>query len=896
MMKKFTNILWGIILGVTVVWLLNVLGFIAPIDNLIYDYLLVSAPALQKPAPSNIIMIQSNSRAKKVDDQLWLVLLDQLEKLHPAQIVFTSMPAGGSSAFYEAANRYGNVVFGVTMVRAQGDELKDTLETWPSNAKGFHFSTGILELPTSLYGVIRSQQNQILIDQLWYPIVEAVAAERVTKNIALEKQGYFRINFSQDVTSFPILRLDDQTILTNLVPELVEGKIVLVGVGESDVPTLDTPLILKHIKITPLQLHAYVLDTLFSGRAIHPLSPGGSFLLIFMAIVFGLLQFAIAPQRYFFLVLLVMMFFYILITWLLLSLANIWLPVTYLCLTQLIIWLVHIYALHNLERQKFKTMLLDLTTTLRHKLIPDYMHNEKDFWARIITIVAKMANVNRLILLERDSEKQRVKVLAQFGCDDHFKLHQTMDDREAPYAQAMTQQQIISINHYFVGAENSMQYMIPLLYLGEVRGFLAFCLQEGDQINLNVESFLNSSGEKIAQFLSIRERRVTQRGITQKILFRLFNFDANRLISREFEHVLALAGRRLNADNDYADNLSIGSIYYDLFGSPLIVNKQMLFILNIEQLTPYKLNLAEFIQSLTGWGAERVRTVIKSLMVDLEPLAFDLTLPKQPDKSYMLRLSPVNNTKKTSTGDHFSHDRQGYLCELDDVTEIKNAYNFKEQIRQHFGFAFRNNIASLIFAASLLEKEDLTEATRKRLHEIIHIKNNKIMSLFEEVDPFLSSKRTLAVFECYPSDIRQIICSVVDSLQDMILNKEASIVNHLPAILNLVYGSPKILEQIVREILRYLLQDAQIASEIIIDVETKDKESVVAFKFSSKGVGMPDEMFQTRLNEPQSNIENTTMMHIKDTMLAVDSWGGKLWGTSEVGVGTSFYLTLRRYL
>lgn len=888
MKKETLTILFGLLIGFSM-WILNILEILVPLDGIIYDYLLVSKPILKSIPRPNLLLVQGSSQFRMEDDKTWLVLLEQIEKQQPKRVVFTFMPTQASSHFYDKASRYGNVVFGRRMVMSPNHEYTETLEEWPTNAKDQKLMFGVNRLPDSDGGVFRTQQKRVQINHQWYPLLEFAATQPDSSNqLSLPEAESFRIDFSRGADSLPVLSLE-RALTGDLVPELIRGRIVLIGLSDPEDNFIYTPLMTQHIKLTPLQLYGYALETLASDREIYVLRGFLALLLILTVIVLSFFVFQWAANKFLILLLATLLCINTFIAWFFLTFAGIWLPLAELWIAQVLVWIAYIYHHNKSEELQFQNMIIEMSGKLRQKLIPESFYNTEEPWLKITAMVNQLVNLDRSIFLECNKTKPVVRAVTAFGCRIEQIHERRRDYRRTPYTTAIEQNRMIKVNGYLEqDAKGKQQYLMPLSFLGDVQGFWAFSLNDEDAINERLESFLNGFGEKIAELLYHREQWFQQKNPAKNIFSRYFNLGIKKQLSQDLEKVLSLAERRLTATDDYLDHANIASIVYDLFGRALIINKQMLLLLNAEKILPYDSTILDLLRSLTATSEEHARHILQSLMIDNEELKLDVVFSHQPEKFYVLRLSAINTRQKDLI------ERHGFLCEVVDVTEIKQAYNFKETIREHLGFRFRNDLTSFILSTSLLEKDLLAETARKRLLGILHLKSKVMTTILDEADQFLSMKQSMPKNERYPVDGKKAIYNAIYALREEILKREVNVVNNLSETIKLVYASPKILEWVVIQMLKCLLRDAQIGSKITITSETKERS--VVFTLSNQGFGMPNELFQTYLIDGLSGIEDENIRRIKEAITIVQSWGGELKSISEVGLGITFILTLQGYL
>lgn len=896
-MKKVTPV---IILGTLVglfVWILSILGILSPLNGIFYDYLILYAPSFKSTSHPNVLIIEADSKFQLANDNTWLVLLDLVEKQQAKEVVFTFTPTQVSSQFYEQASHYSNVIFGRKVVEGLNNNNLERLEEVPSNASNIPLNFGVVRLPKSDVGIYRTQQKQVKINDQWYKTIETVAAEKaLQQKTIISGAGNYGVNFSEGIEGLPILSLS-RALSGDLIPELVKGRVVLIGFSDLDDNFVYTPLMKKNVMLTPLHFYGYSLETLLSSNAIKFLSAFWHLICIFLVIMLSIFLFKWIPNKYTLLSLLVLLCAYTLLTWSFLVFAKIWLPIAEFWMTQILIWISFAYYRNKSEDIQFQDMTIEMSAKLRQKIIPEYLYNSEEPWSKINAMMSQLVDLDSSVFLECKKEKYKMYVVSAYGYHpEQFNTAQN-DYRLKPFSSAIEQKSMIKVDDLLGNnKEGQQQYIMPLLFLNDLQGFWIFKLNNVVSINEQLEVFLNNLGKKITELMFYRKQWFEQQRLGQLSWHRYFSIEYGRQLSKNVQKLFLLVEHQLRVVDDYIDHSNTASIVYDLFGRALIVNKQMLSILQKEIKSIYEMNMLDLIRALTNINQDDCRRIFQSLMIDDDKLKFDVTLSNQPDKYFVLNLSAINTNLRKSTSADTKYpkiEREGFLCELIDITDIKQAANLKEAISEQLGFKFRNDLASIVFSISILEKNQLTDTQRKRVFETLSHKSKDITKILNEAEQFLSLKISLSQIERYPINSQQVINNAVIHLQSEAQIKNIEIEVTFPQIINLVYASPKNLEQIISHILKYLILDAKTDSKIIIRAEMKDH--FVIFIFSNQGFGIPNDLLQTYLADTETAIEDKNLRYIKEALVIVRSWGGELRCLSEVGVGTTFLLTLKGY-
>lgn len=163
--------------------------------------------------------------------------------------------------------------------------------------------------------------------------------------------------------------------------------------------------------------------------------------------------------------------------------------------------------------------------------------------------------------------------------------------------------------------------------------------------------------------------------------------------------------------------------------------------------------------------------------------------------------------------------------------------------------------------------------------------------MLREATTFLNKDVGALSLQLFPVDGRQPILENIEASQGRAEIFAIDIVAELPDSLSLVMADPEQLHAVAASVLDALIKDATEESAIRIVVE--EGENWIRYDFRNQGFGMPNDRFQEYLFEDDGATEDYS--RLRSAVHHVQSWGGTVEATSELGVGTHIEIKLRAF-
>ncbi|MDH3599921.1 MAG: CHASE2 domain-containing protein, partial [Candidatus Tectomicrobia bacterium] len=496
--------------GILVTWMLSLAGFFDILNNPLYDALIRFSPATAK-SPISLLLVEYDDD----DDtpETWPLLLQQLQVHQPAQVIFTSLPRQAPPWFYTRAASNGNVLFGRRVLYRTAEGDAPFLEVLPDSVPDGFESFGLVENPPANHGVHRHQHAAFTLDGQSYPALEVMAWNlRRGDNVRLPMQPY-RINFNGGRHQLPRVSIK-RVLAGGLVPELVRGHSVLIGPAtSSQIAGLHTPLNPHHASISSLEFHGFALHTLLSGSMIKESGKLISLGLIFVIIGANLFVYQWMEMRLSSWITLVLMSLYVGMAWGLLTYANVWLPIAEILASQMGVFLLVFREKSVVRELSLQRMLRQTSAQLQEQSADASFHTATEHWSQVVTMLVQTLDVNRLILLDRVPGDHRLREVIAWQCSLDDIYERRRDYHRTPYSTAIKERGLTQAeerNFFTISTTTEVQYLMPLIFSGEVLGFWAFGIEP--EIAAAIPKFktiVEEFGNQIATLLYRRQEWLT---------------------------------------------------------------------------------------------------------------------------------------------------------------------------------------------------------------------------------------------------------------------------------------------------------------------------------------------------------------------------------------------------
>jgi K+-sensing histidine kinase KdpD len=191
------------------------------------------------------------------------------------------------------------------------------------------------------------------------------------------------------------------------------------------------------------------------------------------------------------------------------------------------------------------------------------------------------------------------------------------------------------------------------------------------------------------------------------------------------------------------------------------------------------------------------------------------------------------------------------------------------------------------------EQFDLNDqsASAQRLERIGQSLSDALQQVDQAQDYLFKDVMELSpVKESCPVEFLEISRMVLDTVADQLGERRLTIDARLPEISHLVMAEPNALRELLETLLNILIEDA--IDGATLSISLREQEQTLTLRLVNEGFGMPDARFQEYLT---GLVDDATpaFKKLRAGIREVTDWSGALNGSSALGEGIGFELTLR---
>ncbi|MFK5952161.1 MAG: CHASE2 domain-containing protein [Desulfobacterium sp.] len=886
---RYIAVYMGLI-TVFLVWSLSLTAVFDFPNDILYDTFVKLQPGTRHVSSKVMVMEVSYDQQHR-EDKEWLTLLDHLHNAGASQVIFSFFPPKASEKFYNRAAAMGNVIFGRQQLDKKYQTRGEPFEPIPPQAQGKQLIMAPYDIPPDHYGVHRLAKTYFNINNQKTPCFLMVAAAKRGQQ-ELPVEDMFSVNFVGAAAILPNIDFK-KTLSGNVITELIQDRSVIIGLKKmANSPGFQTPIHSGDRSISLVEYHGYTLDTLMEQKAIAWPRPLVVLLFIIVVTIFGLTAYSLLSGT---MALVITSLFFVIsfvLSWVTLSYAQFWPPLFEIIVTEGIV-LNFIFLRAYLSKTAFlKEMILTRSSQMQERFLPTGFYASKDYWASVINMVNQTLNLERVIFLEKVRNDHRVQEIIALNTSINDIEEKRRDYERTPYSTAIEENRPIQIKSYFKTVrEGDEQYLVPLIFEGQIQGFWAFVIASGNAVEINtllptIQRFALEIGEILHKRIKWRIARAGQKRVVKKIL----RLQAKENLYQEVRNTIRMLGRRLSVLDLVFNALESAIVLYDIFGQVTHVNKGMIHILKTMNITtPFRMSALDLAVKLTNHTIEEMRNLLSQIILNHDSVNLQVNISDHK-KAYMLTIRPLIGEQKDFLKDEaYPFDLHGILFEMSDVTDIKDFISLKTDFFQRSNTRLKDGVESISNACMMLEEDDMVADEKKELVKVLKGKKEDMIEFIDELDEYMERDVFSETRQVFPIIAMKILTTAMGSLGEEAAKRHVSFDVMPQTMSDLTLANPGDLKNIFTALLYALLQDAYEESTIHIQVQRQGEH--LLYVLHNSGYGMPDEDFQRYLSSHHLT-DSKAFKNIHEMTPTLKRWKGELTGKSDVGDGITFHLRL----
>lgn len=624
----------------------TVIGLTAHSNGWLYDLFNRLSP-LSAEQGSSVVLVTTSPEQVYFGDELWQPVVERLFAAGAKGVVFGFQPKGLSEDFFVELFSDRRVVLARELARDPVSNQFSLLEPLLFSLSGSKMQWGVVTIASDSDGVYRRHKSALTGEITLEQFVATTFASELYPAYDLPQD--YLINFLAGRDSLPQVTID-RVVERGVIPELVSGKVVLIGIHDIYQQVgLPTPIASGSDSLSLLEYQGFSIDTLLNARPIYSVSGGLVVLFLLSTAILSLilLQWVgiMAAMR----VTVAMLVLHLLSAAVALWLFLFWLPLAELLFLQLIIYVLMLRSQAVNQTAQIYEMIANRSSNNAVAGMPTSFYAIEEHWSRVITLVNQMLDLNRVIFLERVRGDHRVREVKALNCsvDDIDEMRR--DYLRTPYSTAIERRAVLLLQRDYLAdaRDDESQYLSPLIFAGEVLGFWAFSVdKEKVQLIQDFERRIDEFSLQIAELLYHRQQWQQQAADEQRVLSKYLRLEGGEQVSLALSQMLALMDKRLRSFEDVFAGMSTAAVLYDLFGSVLQINAEMSRLVQRMALAAYDMTALDMMISLTGVDLVDGRRYLRTVIVEQQKVTLTVTLGSSDKSSYVLSMRPLFHHNK----------------------------------------------------------------------------------------------------------------------------------------------------------------------------------------------------------------------------------------------------------
>ena len=446
-----------------------------------------------------------------------------------------------------------------------------------------------------------------------FPSFEYVIARQLLASRDLPKST-FGINYVGGPEDLPHIRAQE-VLDQEIISELVQDKIVLIGPTPDENSGVVTPTTYGTQRMSQLEVHGNILNTILHQNSIHSASAVLSVLWLFLVTVVSCqilrqVSSTLILRSYGYCLLAVLFF-----SWLGLHVFSIKLPLTAILVATSLAMLTSFHSRFETMKGLFESWNLMRQTGTQ----ADWKAEEKDTWTLIADSVYQIFYPNRMVLMELNSGKTHLTLTKTIQCTPEDIFERRRDVNREPFREAVElgaamkirNRQFFVINH----ETECFEFVAPLILVSELVGFMvlemtAESVKTWDDFENFLSQFASDMAVLVNKYRVLQQHESRQQNILEKLKEVPEQNRKLSLFQTEVEH-----HNLENLLSDAFERIQTAAAICDVFGRTIKTNAKMVELLQSNGVVIDNADCISLLESLTAWQKNDCRKLFRHCVV-----------------------------------------------------------------------------------------------------------------------------------------------------------------------------------------------------------------------------------------------------------------------------------------
>jgi len=869
------NINYYLIIAFIIILSISFNSFFKYINYFIYDKtvsLTLAKPLDKKP----VLLVELSKEEIKYNSTKWKETLNNISKFNPKSFIFLTDVKFKEKDFNLISKKTAVYLSSKLKVSIKNKSFYEVSTYIKNSSKHI----GFLAIPKAENGVYRYNFDYYDTD-----IGQVLAlSSKITQEFQKENKilkGKYYINFNNQLT-LPTISYK-KLISSASINEIIKDKHIIFGYKESEFQVKLT--IPSSNKITLSEFFTYSLLTQIKENEIIFIEDYLKIITILFFLLLGVLfhNFSKIEFTPFSMVGAIVSIYCL--SWILLNYYLIWIPIVEISITIIITSYINIWYKQKQNSEKTNKLLIDAADKMKERVAHKTFFNSNDYWKYIANLITQTLNINKIIFLEKVEGDHRLHEIEAVNCDLTDIKELRRDYEREPFLSAIKNKTAIRLNQreFFKDVtQDEYQYMVPLIYSGQVMGFWAFTIDK-DIFNSQNDftDVLSQYSAEISTLLYQRYEWRSRSNSKKSFLKKIINLDTN-FVFMKIQGTFTMLEKRLNMLETVINRYDNGVILYDMFGRVYHINKKMEKLLANVEVLAFKVTAEELIMKLCDLSMEESTHTVRSIILEKYHFTYKVKLNINKGNSYLLKASALS---KEDLGDGFNDtflfDNYGILIEIIDISLYKNQVELKNEVIEESN----KNIKNILESITSKIKKDNKNQDKELLKQF-----DKFLFAYNKMEDIVSQDIFFGIEKYYPVNILTYIKKSINSFKEVaqesyiefeIINKDISF----------AFINPLNFENTINGFINFLINDAIENSKITIYFEENKTDIIIFLK--NKGFGLPNDKFNELLKDSKN--DDKLIKNLKNSILDIKRINGDVKSISNHGIGITFEISLKKY-
>jgi hypothetical protein len=430
-------------------------------------------------------------------------------------------------------------------------------------------------------------------------------------------KGQQLLNFALAPSALP--KFTAQRLLSNdILTKQLKDKIIIVGQQNVGLGvSLNTPKLKESNNY--LYLVAYTADTLEKQASVLALPIWQSIILQIVLAISLLFLYQKTSIKNSLLLAVTFTLAWCLIGYFAITLKQIYIPLgqltvlTFFCL----FWIVFVRKLN--EDSELITIIGNIQQKMVGRYLPKSFIEQSSPWDPIIHLINQHLDLNKSIFLARKEGDHRLSEIRAINCQITDIKEMRRDYKRAPYSDALKVFGVIKIERQFFEKieDGETQYIVPLIYAGDVRGFWAMTVIPSEHFNEQAfEKNVNQFASQVGELLFHHHIYETQEKLSQNLFSRLITLRIREPLSHQVKSSIAEMEQKLSTLEHMFNHIRSATVQFNLFGQLVQTNKSLEQLAVKHQLPIFEMSALDLLCKTTNLNLEEAKGKLRYITLN----------------------------------------------------------------------------------------------------------------------------------------------------------------------------------------------------------------------------------------------------------------------------------------